>query len=139
MKLSCESFHVEAFDSSISSYLPYDFTRYVPPPSPSLNGGLYTGEPFKTNAPYRNFPNKADGVFLKTHALASAHPPPGASSQFSASELLRPGNNVADTMPTGLENLNYNNNKCDAYLTCTKHVTSQLSTQQRSYSKLHFE
>lgn len=40
----------------------YDFEKYgyMSTPTPSLNGGLYTGEEFHRNAPHRNFPVSPD-------------------------------------------------------------------------------
>ncbi len=69
-----------------------DHASYVSAPKPSLNGGLYTGEPFHPNAEYRNFPNQPDAVHLHTVALNSANPPPGAQQQFP--DAFRPGNNM---------------------------------------------
>jgi hypothetical protein len=42
----------------------YEFEKfgYMKPPLPSLNGGLYTGEEFHHNAPYRNFPVSPDST-----------------------------------------------------------------------------
>ena len=73
----------------------HDNASYVPTPKPSLNGGLYTGESFKPNAAYRNFPNKPDAVYLHTTTLQSANPPPGIERQFPDS--FRPGNNMPTT------------------------------------------
>jgi hypothetical protein len=72
---------------------------YIPPPKSSLNGGLYTGEPFNVGAEYRNFPNIPDSVHLHTKSLSSANPPPGAQNQFPDS--FRPGNNMPDI--TGMQ------------------------------------
>jgi hypothetical protein len=40
----------------------YDFEKfgYMPAPPPSLNGGLYNGQPFYKDSPYRNFPREPD-------------------------------------------------------------------------------
>jgi hypothetical protein len=44
----------------------YDFekTGYMPPPKPSLNGGLYSGEPFKDNAPWANIPVVPEATYM---------------------------------------------------------------------------
>ena len=62
-------------------------------PPPSLNGGLYTGEPFLANAPWRNFPARPDTVNLITVNLSSANPPPGVTTQFPGGHT-RPGNHT---------------------------------------------
>lgn len=67
---------------------------YLPPPPPSLNGGLYTGEPFLPGAPWRNFPAVPDSSYLVHVNLRSAHPPPGAQFQYPAAGH-RPGNNYS--------------------------------------------
>jgi hypothetical protein len=70
-------------------------TQHVPPPPPSLNGGLYTGEPFQANAPWANVPATPDAVSLMMHTLQSANPPPGA--RYHVPGATRPGNNLLDT------------------------------------------
>ena len=135
---------VEAFDQSSSSFMEYNFTHYVSPPKQSLNGGLYTGEEFHKDAPYRNFPNKADAVYLKSKALLSANPPPGATYQFTSSELLRPGNNVSDTLPEGLSNQIVNScnqksgSKDYSSFTCTQKPVD-LINNTKSFSKSYFK
>ena len=69
-----------------------DNNSYVPTPKASLNGGLYTGQPFSPAAPYRNFPTPPDSVSLISKNLSSANPPPGAQQQFP--DVFRPGNNL---------------------------------------------
>lgn len=64
---------------------------HVPPPAPSLNGGLYTGAAFAPDAPWRNFPATPDGAYLTHYNLRSARPPAAALFQFQGSH--RPGNN----------------------------------------------
>jgi hypothetical protein len=76
------------------SYLP-DAGRPVPVPPPSLNGGLYTGEPFGPADPHRNFPAAPDAAYLTFHNLRSAAPPPDAVCQPPAGGGMRPGNNAA--------------------------------------------
>jgi hypothetical protein len=63
---------------------------FVPPPPPSLNGGLYTGEPFAHGAPWANVPATPDASYMVHFALRSANPPPGAIYQYPAA--IRPGN-----------------------------------------------
>ena len=67
---------------------------YSAPPPPSLNGGLYTGAPFTPEAPWRNFPATPDVSYMVHQNLKSAHPPPGADTQYPGS--IRPGNNFQD-------------------------------------------
>lgn len=64
---------------------------YTPPPPPSHNGGLYTGEPFLPGAPWRNFPAVPDSSYLVHVNLRSANPPTDALFQYPAGNL-RPGN-----------------------------------------------
>lgn len=66
--------------------------QFVPPPQPSLNGGLYTGQPFAPGAPWANVPVTPEGTYMTHVNLRSAHPPPGASHQYAGS--IRPGNNL---------------------------------------------
>lgn len=117
-----------------------DNTRfYAPPPLPSLNGGLYTGEKFKENSGYRNFPNKPDSVYLHTKTLSSANPPPGAQYQFPDS--FRPGNNVPDTHGLGLHK--YGN---EHSIMCTKASSnhnrendiSTTSSKNKGFRKYHY-
>jgi len=77
-----------------------DNSSYISAPKPSLNGGLYTGDQFHQNAPYRNFPNVPDSVHLHTVALSSANPPPGVENQFP--DAFRPGNNMPDVQGMSL-------------------------------------
>ena len=65
--------------------------EYVPPPQPSLNGGLYTGAPFAPGAPWGNVSVVPDAGYMIHYNLRSANPPPGAIYQYPGS--LRPGNN----------------------------------------------
>lgn len=68
---------------------------HVPPPQPSLNGGLYTGEPFQHGAPWANVPAVPDAdAYLVHFALRSANPPPGAEVQYLAA--IRPGNSYTE-------------------------------------------
>lgn len=77
-------------------YAPYSSEFSMPPPPPSLNGGLYTGEPFAKDAPWRNFPAIPDAGYLIHYNLRSANPPPDAIYQYPGN--VRPGNNY-QTMP----------------------------------------
>jgi len=83
-----------------SSEYRQDEIGYRPPPKPSLNGGLYTGEEFESDGLHRNFPVKADSVNYHINNLKSANPPPGVLYQFPDS--IRPGNNLPNTSAIGL-------------------------------------
>lgn len=61
-------------------------------PPRSVNGGLYTGEPFHTNAPWGNVPVVPEADTY-TQNLASANPPP--DGMFIPS-YTRPGNNTVN-------------------------------------------
>jgi hypothetical protein len=74
---------------------------YQPPPPPTLNGGLYGGEPFPPNAPWRNFPQTPDAGYQQTITLRSAEPPPLAPYHIPGGGL-RPGNNTP-LLPQGLQ------------------------------------
>jgi hypothetical protein len=60
-------------------------------PEPSINGGLYTGEPFAEGAQYADIKVQPDAFFMNHITLQSANPPPGAMEQ--AVDNDRPGNN----------------------------------------------
>lgn len=78
-------------------HMPYQqlpASGHVPPPAPSLNGGLYTGQPFETGAPWANVPATPDAGYLVHYALRSANPPPGAEVQYPAA--IRPGNSYTE-------------------------------------------
>lgn len=62
-------------------------------PPPRLNGGLYTGEPFRRDAPWGNIPVVPDAALLQRDTLLSAGPPPGVVGIQYASDA-RPGNNT---------------------------------------------
>lgn len=89
------------------SYAPsaYNSDLSVPPPPPSLNGGLYSGEPFAAKAPYGNIPVVPDVGYMIHYNLRSANPPPGAIFQFPGN--IRPGNNY-QSMPGVRRASNYN-------------------------------
>lgn len=65
--------------------------QYMPPPKPSLNGGLYTGEPFAKDAPWANVPVVPDVGYMIHYNLRSAQPPMDALTQYPGNN--RPGNN----------------------------------------------
>ncbi len=79
-----------------TQYATYPAERAVPPPKPSLNGGLYTGQPFAPGAPWANVPVEPDAGYMVHYNLRSANPPPGALYQYPGS--IRPGNSH-QTMP----------------------------------------
>jgi hypothetical protein len=65
---------------------------FTPPPAPSLNGGLYTGEPFRKGAPWANVPVIPDaGVIAFTNLPASS---PYEARYMLPGGGLRPGNNT---------------------------------------------
>lgn len=65
---------------------------FTPPPPASLNGGLYTGEPFRQGAPWANVPITPDaGVYNFTNLPANA---PKLAKYMVPSGGLRPGNNT---------------------------------------------
>lgn len=61
---------------------------------PVLNGGLFTGEPFKKGAPWANIYQRPTAAYLTNQALKSANPPLLARYQIQAG--YRPGNNDDD-------------------------------------------
>lgn len=67
------------------------FNSHSSIPERSLNGGLYTGEPFEANAPWANVPVIPDGVYMTHFNLRSANPPKDALFQYVGTN--RPGNN----------------------------------------------
>lgn len=80
----------------MSLFAEYNSTYSIPPPKPDLNGGLYTGEPFKKDAPWGNFPAVPDAGYMIHYNLRSANPPLEALYQYPGG--IRPGNN-SQTMP----------------------------------------
>jgi hypothetical protein len=58
-----------------------------------LNGGLFTGEPFQKDAPWRNFPTKPETGDLINKNLISANPPPSGVYHYPSANH-RPGNNT---------------------------------------------
>ena len=69
----------------------YIFKEYNQPPPRKLNGGLYTGEPFKKDSIHANVPVIPDTGYMIHYNLRSANPPPGAIYQYPGN--IRPGNN----------------------------------------------
>lgn len=69
----------------------YVFNEYNQPPPRKLNGGLYTGEPFKKDSLHANVPVIPDTGYMIHYNLRSANPPPGAIYQYPGN--IRPGNN----------------------------------------------
>lgn len=67
---------------------------FVPPPAPSLNGGLYTGAPFAPNAPWRNYPVKPDAGYYNFGSLAQVPSAPPAAKYMVPGGGLRAGNNT---------------------------------------------
>ena len=64
---------------------------------PALNGGLYTGEPFKSGAPWANVPVRPTTAYMTHVNLQSANPPTQALYQMQHG--YRPGNNTDDMIP----------------------------------------
>lgn len=75
-------------------------------PAPSLNGGLYTGEPFLKNAPWANVPVLPDASYMIHYNLRSANPPPGAIYHYPGGQ--RPGNNTTVMYGVGIGAPAYN-------------------------------
>lgn len=77
----------------MDTYAAVDWNGTVPPPPPALNGGWYTGQPFKAGAPWATVPVVPDWSLMLQHTLrlADVPPPPQAFWQYAASH--RPGNN----------------------------------------------
>ena len=69
-------------------------------PPPPLNGGLYTGEPFYENAPWRNFPVSPTSAYLNHVNLRSANPP--VQAIFQMQQANRPGNTDSDPQMPGV-------------------------------------
>lgn len=94
----------------MSNYSPFDNSQSQIP-KPKLNGGLYTGTPFK--GVWGNTYVKPDTVSMTTNTLMSANPPPKAPFQFG--NTIRPGNNDPD-----LQNVHRYSNHHD--IVCTGSV-----------------
>ena len=78
-------------------------------PSPSLNGGLYTGTPFAPDAPWRNYPVAPDAGYYNFGSMRASHAPPAAMYMVPGGGL-RPGNNTpllpAEYIESRIANLN---------------------------------
>ena len=72
--------------------------RGVPPPAPSLNGGLYTGQPFQHGAPWGNVPVPPDAGMMAFGRLFPATAPPEARFMLPGGGI-RPGNNMPSLPP----------------------------------------
>ena len=74
--------------NTIPTHHAYDFekTGYVKAPEPSANGGHYTGEPFRKDAEYRDFPVKADAFYFNQQIVPEA--------RHQDVDSHRPGNNL---------------------------------------------
>lgn len=68
----------------------------TPLPPPRLNGGWFTGEPFRKGAGWADVPVRPESGSMMSDTLLSAHPPPGAEAHTPG--FPRPGNNC-QTMP----------------------------------------
>lgn len=104
---------------------PYPSTA-IPPKKPELNGGLYTGEPFK--GPWGNYPVVPDVVPMtkKTLLRQTVPPTPGSTEQFDPS-MLRPGNN----MPLPLQDEHQFSDSHNFH--CTSHESKEGAAKIRSF------
>lgn len=66
------------------------------PEQPALNGGLYTGEPFMKNAPWRNFPSRPEVCNMIYNNLRRMNVPPSEALYHFPGGGLRPGNNTPE-------------------------------------------
>lgn len=66
----------------------------MPPPAPTLNGGLYTGAPFAADAPWRNFPVTPDAGFYNFTNLSTLSTALPMAQSMVPGGGLRPGNNT---------------------------------------------
>lgn len=105
------------------NYAPFNSEISVPPPPPSLNGGLYSGEPFAPKAPYANIPVVPDVGYMIHYNLRSANPPPGAIYQYPGN--IRPGNNF-QSMP-GIKRAKEYNLLCNSAATKEKSENTRFS------------
>lgn len=76
----------------VLQYSYIDMLKNVGVPERSVNGGLYTGQPFKDGAPWANVPVVPEADTY-TKNLESANPPP--NGMFIPS-FTRPGNNTVN-------------------------------------------
>ena len=68
--------------------------QYVPPPGPSLNAGLYTGQPFQPDAPWRNYPVAPDAGYYNFTNLSTVPTALPLAQHMVPGGGLRPGNNT---------------------------------------------
>ena len=68
-----------------------------PIPPRSLNGGLYTGEPFAKDAGYANVPVLPCSAYWNYQNLRTALPP--VQALFQIQSQYRPGNNTDPLIP----------------------------------------
>lgn len=78
--------------------------KYVPPPPPSLNGGLYTGQPFAPGAEWANRPVAPDAGNYQYGSLAQVASAPAAARYMMPGGGLRPGNNTPLLPPSFAHN-----------------------------------
>jgi hypothetical protein len=60
-------------------------------PPPSLNGGLYTGEPFREGSSHANIPIIPETGYINHYVMRGANPPTESLYQYPGG--FRPGNN----------------------------------------------
>jgi hypothetical protein len=76
----------------------YKYNPWSPIPPPSVNGGLYTGEPFIKDSPWANVKVKPTWAYMTNQNLRSSSIVPiGALFQMPVN--YRPGNNSDDLIP----------------------------------------
>jgi hypothetical protein len=94
----------------------YEVNPWSPVLPPSVNGGLYTGEPFMKDAPWANVKVKPTWAYMTNINLRSSiMAPPAAFFQMPVN--IRPGNNSDDRIEgildfIGDENFGPFNFKC---------------------------
>jgi hypothetical protein len=98
------------------------------PKTPELNGGLYTGEPFK--GPWGNVPVIPEGSIMTHDTLRSANPPIEANEQFG--DMIRPGNN--DPLIPSLNRFSPNHN-----IACTPHYIEKHQIKSFDKSFISFD
>lgn len=96
------------FGGSGLGYSDYDFekTGYMPPPKPSLNGGLYTGKAFDKDAPWGNIPVTPDAPVYTHLNLRSSSMKPHPEAYYQYPGHTRPGNNFLQTPGVELNEAN---------------------------------
>jgi len=92
----------------------YNLNEPQLPKEPELNGGLYTGEPFK--GPWGNVPVVPEGSIMTHETLRSAKPPIQAIQQFG--DMIRLGNNNPLIPPLNRFSPNHD-------IACTNSVTQK--------------